>query len=87
MGDLMAMLGISKWASHLDQARDVPPQTTETFLKMVSKRRNRIAHTGDRSGRTRAQITSEEVTEILVGLRSVVTGLDGIVTAHFAKGR
>lgn len=87
MGDLMAMLGVSKWAARLDQARGVSPQTSVTFLDMVSKRRNRIAHAGDRSGRTRAQITSDEVTEILSGLRSVVAGLDLIVTTHFAKGQ
>ena len=87
MGDLMAMLGVAKWAALLDEAREVPPQTTIAFLDMVSKRRNRIAHTGDRSGRSRAQITSDEVSEILDGLRSVVAALDQVVTEHFARDR
>lgn len=85
MGDLMAMIGVTKWAARLDEARGVPPQTTLAFLDMVSKRRNRIAHTGDRSGRSRAQITSDEVSTILDGLRSVVGGLDRVVTEHFKQ--
>ena len=85
MGELLALLGVTKWSQRLDDVRGVVPQSSVTFLDMVSQRRNRIAHTGDRSGRSRALITSDEVSDILNGLRSVVVGLNRIVEDHFSQ--
>lgn len=83
VGHLMSLLGISHWASKLDAQRKVPKGSSVQFLDCVTRRRNLIAHTGDRKGNGRAAITASEVNEYLLGLRSIVAGLDNVVSTQF----
>lgn len=84
VGGMMSLLGIEKWSKKLDTHRKTPKGSTEQFLTDVTKRRNRIAHSGDRVGQGRAHITSDEVQVALDGLRSVVAATESVVTAHFS---
>lgn len=54
--------------------------TSERQLDELSERRNRIAHTGDRSGSGRAQIAIDEVTAHVANARTIVEALDAVLT-------
>ncbi len=84
VGHLMSLLGITQWAHKLDSQRKVTKGNSVEFLDAVTKRRNLIAHTGDRKGNGRAAITAAEVDIYLSGLRSIAEGLDSIVSSHFS---
>lgn len=84
VGGMMSLLGIEKWSKKMDTYRKSPKGSTEQFLTDVTKRRNRIAHSGDRIGQGRAHITLDEVQVALDGLRSVVAAAESVVTSHFS---
>ena len=73
-----------EWSKKMDTYRKSPKGSTEQFLTDVTKRRNRIAHSGDRIGQGRAHITADEVQVALDGLRSVVAAAESVVTSHFS---
>jgi hypothetical protein len=79
VGELLSLIGVANWSKQLDQARGVPKGDTVAFLERVTKRRNRIAHQGDRQGFGRAQLTVEQVRTDLAGLESVVSALELVV--------
>lgn len=83
VGGLMGLLGITEWTKKFDAQRGCPKGETVSLLETVTKRRNRIAHSGDRVGQGRAHITPEEVQLELNGLRSVVAAAEAVVTSHF----
>jgi hypothetical protein len=87
IGALFALVGESKVLARVDAQRKVGKNSTHTTLERVTKRRNRIAHQGDRVNRSRAMITVEEVRTDLAALRSIVHTLDDITcqTATPAK--
>lgn len=78
VGPMLSLLGVEKWSAKLDHERRVPKGETEMFLDRLTKRRNKIAHEGDRAGRGRAQLTASEVRRDLVDLESVVLAIEKI---------
>ncbi len=79
IGPLMSLLGVNHWARQLDDHRGVGRGETVTMLDRVSKRRNKIVHTGDRQGLGRAAITVKEVNQDLAALESVVAAVEKLL--------
>lgn len=76
IGQLFGLVGEKKLMTRIDKRRKVPTGQSTTDLDRIVKRRNLIAHTGDRSGRGRAAITVEEVEANLATIVSIVDALD-----------
>ena len=76
IGQLFALVGEKALLARVDTQRRVLKGTTETELSRIVERRNLIAHTGDRSGRGRAAITTAEVRADVDTLISIIDALD-----------
>jgi hypothetical protein len=76
LGELMALIGVKDWSRTIDKARQCPRGTTVADLDRISKRRNRIAHQGDRDGRGRANISLDYVQGELDVLQAVAEAMD-----------
>jgi hypothetical protein len=79
VGEVLSLVGVTKWADQMDHHRKVSKGDSVDLLERITERRNRIVHTGDRSGRGRAGITVAEVKEDLVALESVVAAIERIL--------
>lgn len=79
VGALFSLLGISDWTRKMDHQRGSHKGQTYELLDRVTKRRNKIVHTGDRQGMGRALITVQEVQADLAALESVVAAMESIV--------
>jgi hypothetical protein len=62
IGFLLALLGIEGWAKKVDGVRRVQWGETVKQLDILTARRNRIAHEGDRRGYGRSHMTIDEAT-------------------------
>jgi RiboL-PSP-HEPN len=76
IGQLFALVGEKALLARVDQRRKVPKGDTDGQLSRIVARRNLIAHTGDRSGRGRAVITTTEVKADVATLISIIDALD-----------
>lgn len=76
IGQLFALVGEKGLLARVDKRRKVSRNATETELNQIVRRRNLIAHTGDRSGRGRAVITTAEVETDIGILISIIDALD-----------
>lgn len=79
VGELLKLAGVQDWSKELDKALGFRRGGTVDFLEQVTKRRNRIAHSGDRQGYTRGRLTVAEVRKDLEQLDAIVRVLDTIV--------
>jgi hypothetical protein len=79
IGVLMSMMGIDGWTKRIDGIRDAVKGTTEEQLEALTQRRNRIAHAGDRQGRGRATIATDEVGAYLVMVEDVVHAIEHVL--------
>jgi hypothetical protein len=79
VGELLSLAGVPNPQKQLDHHRQVAKGDTYALLDRVTQRRNKIVHTGDRSGRTRAALTIGEVKEDLAGLESVVSAIERVL--------
>jgi hypothetical protein len=79
VGELLSMLGVTQWTKKVDAKRGVNRGNTEQTLEGVRNRRNRIAHEGDRRGRSRASISVDEVKADLASLESIVAAIEAIL--------
>lgn len=70
VGELLSAIGIENWAKKVDQERGVSPGETVHLLDQLTARRNKIAHEGDRLGRSRGNVTVADVLTYLEGLGS-----------------
>ena len=75
------MIAVDGWPGRVDEARHVARGTTEEQLRTLTRRRNRIAHQGDRDGRGRATITADEVSADLSMVEEVVHAIEQLVGA------
>lgn len=78
IGFLMSMVGVPKVWAAVDAKRGVGRGSSEAALDVITQRRNRIAHSGDREGRRRALITVDEVERDLACLVGIVSALDHV---------
>lgn len=79
MGQVLGMIGIDKWSRKLDEDRKVPKGTSEKQLKVLTDRRNQIAHAADRVGSGRATLTTDETTEYLEQVKSIAESLEKVI--------
>ncbi|MDF9717345.1 hypothetical protein [Nocardioides sp. ChNu-99] len=79
VGKLLALVGVGTWTRKLDGERKVARGDTEALLDRVTRRRNKIAHEGDRRGRSRATLTVDEVKADLADLESVVGAIERVL--------
>jgi hypothetical protein len=78
VGALLSLLGVSEWTRKMDHHRGSQKGETFDLLDRLTKRRNKIVHTGDRQGLGRAPITVAEVKADLAALESIVAGLESM---------
>lgn len=80
IGELLSAIGIENWAKKVDAERNVPNGDTVHVLDQVTARRNKIAHEGDRIGRSsRGNLAVPEVRRYLEALEGVVHALELII--------
>ncbi|HEY6551855.1 MAG TPA: HEPN domain-containing protein [Vicinamibacteria bacterium] len=76
IGQAFGIVGQKKLWKRVDARRGTASGGSEEVLDRLYERRNQIAHSGDRVGRGRATISSDEVREDLECLVEVVDALD-----------
>ncbi len=76
VGELFSMVAVKDVFKKIDNRRSVTPGTSARELDDIRKRRNKIAHEGDRSGRGRASITVPEVKKYLGQVESIIDAMD-----------
>ena len=79
---MLSTIGLRGWTKKVDSARQCSSGTTEADLDKLTKRRNKIAHTGDRSGRGRAALTTADVENHLRVIQEVVSALEATLENH-----
>ncbi|MDO8614052.1 MAG: HEPN domain-containing protein [Dehalococcoidia bacterium] len=82
IGKVLAIVGVQGWSKKVDGARTVEYGTTERELERLADRRNRIAHSADRTGQRRATIDLAEVESYITLTKSVVGALEAVLKAH-----
>lgn len=80
VGELLALIGVEKWAQQLDRRRRVPNGTTVEQLTAITERRNKIAHAADRKGRSRGTLAIQQVRDYIAQADSIVNAVEGILT-------
>lgn len=78
IGQLFAIVGQKGLWKRVDKQRKVETGDTEETLERINERRNRIAHTGDRVGRGRATISTDEVSADLGCIVDVVDAIHAV---------
>lgn len=76
VGKVFSVVGRKVDWKKLDGSRGVKHGSTENDLAALYGRRNRVAHSGDRSGSGKAQIKLDEVQGFVQSARSIVETLD-----------
>lgn len=76
IGILFGLIAEKDLWKRVDARRGVTRGDSETRLESIYKRRNAVAHTGDRVGRGRAPIEIEEAEQALVDLEAIVIAID-----------
>jgi len=74
-----------KWAA-IDNLRGLDKGQSERDLDEIYRRRNQIAHAADRSGRTRREITADEVRGYVLKARRVIEALERHLTTAQETG-
>lgn len=85
IGVLLGMLGVDDWSRKIDNARQAPRGETVKQLEILTKRRNRIAHEGDRRGYGRSHITIDEATGYVDAVEGVVRAIEGVLAPVAAE--
>jgi hypothetical protein len=79
IGRVFSMVGKEKFWGPVDQHRKVTSGTSHTQLAALSKRRNKIAHAGDRQGTGRAALSLSEAESHLVNSKGIVEALEAVL--------
>lgn len=78
VGALFSLVAEKKLLTRVDGKRRVGKGSSHQSLEEITRRRNRIAHEGDRVGQGRATISVQEVRQGLDCLVSIVDALDDL---------
>jgi hypothetical protein len=81
IGRAFALVGKQQVLRKIDKRRGLKINTSSQRLQAIYDRRNRLAHTADRSGRGRATLSVDKVHNDLQELQEVVEALN-VVTAN-----
>ena len=76
IGIVMATVGKEKFWPAVDNRRGKRKGTSERELEQLYRRRNRIAHAGDRVGAGRAMLDTDEVEQHLANAKEIVEALE-----------
>jgi len=87
IGELFGLVGEKDLMKRVDARRGVAKGSSAAALERIVKRRNLIAHMGDRKGRGRAAITIDEVASDLDCVAGIISALDTETRARAALGR
>jgi hypothetical protein len=79
IGAVMATVGKGKIWPAVDNKRGKKRGTSESDLEKLYRRRNRIAHAGDRVGSGRAILQTAEVEEHLANAKEIVEALEAVL--------
>jgi hypothetical protein len=79
IGQVFSMVGKEKFWGRVDQNRKVKGGTSTADLAALNKRRNSIAHTGDRNGTRRAALSIDEAQRHFRNGRSIVEAFDAVL--------
>ncbi len=79
IGEVFSTVGRKGFWPKVDGRRKVTKGTSEKQLDELAERRNRIAHSGDRVGRGRAQLDVSEVDAHFGNAKSIVEALDAVL--------
>ena len=79
IGKAFSVVGKSGIWKKVDARRGVKPGESERQLDSLAKRRDRIAHTGDRRGGGKAAIDANEVGAYLANARAIVEALEEVL--------
>lgn len=78
IGELFSMVGKKDIFKSIDIQRKLPKGTSADQLDVIRIRRNKIAHEGDRKGRSRAAISSIEVETYISQVLQIVEAMDRV---------
>jgi len=78
IGEAFGVVGQKKLWKRVDSHRKVTAGSSQEKLEGLYERRNRIAHSGDRDGRGRANLPTTEVRDDLQCLVEIVEALDAV---------
>jgi hypothetical protein len=78
IGAAFGIVGEKKLWQRVDKQRGVKTKASEEVLERIYARRNQIAHTGDRVGRGRANLSAEEVNDDLACVVEVVDAISAV---------
>lgn len=87
IGELFSLVGEKDLMKRVDTRRGVAKGSSAAALERIVKRRNLIAHMGDRKGRGRAAITIDEVATDLDCVAGIISALDTETRARPALPR
>lgn len=76
IGLALKMIDVNDWAKKVDGARKKTKGTTVKELEELTKRRNRIAHEGDRRGYGRARISHDEAQRYVAIAKEVAEAIE-----------
>ena len=79
IGLALKMLDMNDWARKVDGARRKSKGTTVRELSELTKRRNRIAHEGDRRGYGRARISHDEAQRYVAIAKDVAEAIERVL--------
>jgi hypothetical protein len=79
IGILLSMLAVDNWSRKVDEQRGVSRGQTVSQLDELTRRRNRIAHEGDRRGYGRSHIKLAEATSYVDVVESVVHAIECVL--------
>ena len=82
IGIVLSTIGVKKWATRVDNTRNVARGTTVEELDAITERRNLIAHSADRKGGGRASVKLEEVERQLATIEGVVCAIEEMLREH-----
>ena len=82
IGIVLAMIGVTGWEAKVDSIRQVRKGSTKAELEELTRRRNRIAHEGDRRGHSRAPITVSDADQMVRLVEGVCHAINELVNAN-----
>lgn len=78
IGELFAMVAVKDLFKRIDSRRGVAVGTSAQQLEAIRRRRNKIAHEGDRAGKGRAAISVSVVEKYLDQVLAIVDAMDAL---------
>ena len=79
IGEVFSLVGKTKVLQKVNSARGLEQGESQRQLDLLAKRRNLIAHTGDRRGGGKAAIDANEVGTYLRNAREIVEALEEVL--------